>query len=63
MTGFRLFPVAVTIVLSCPLLVAQKTDAARIRDAVTRGFAAIQTAQRVSRATRGKRWPNWASPL
>jgi ankyrin repeat protein len=52
MTALRLFPtVAGMIVLTSALGAAQPTDADRIRDAATRGFAAIQTAQKTSRAT------------
>jgi len=52
MTGLQLFPaVVVMIALSSSVATAQPKDAARIRDAATRGFAAIQAAQKMSRAT------------
>jgi ankyrin repeat protein len=52
MTGIRLgVAAAVLIVLSPARSAAQSLDASRIRDAATRGFAAIQAAQRVSRTT------------
>src|ERR1700688_1503170 len=52
MLGFRLWPPAVVILaLLSPFARAQQADPTRIREAATRGFEAIQGAQKISRRT------------